>query len=52
MTDTLIKVLAFALLLGFLGILLIWVPRLDLGAVIVFTLLLVAVDFFWKREKR
>ena len=46
MTNTLMALLAFAVLTGFLGILLYAVPRLDLGIVIGLTLLLVGYDFF------
>ena len=50
MTDRILALVAFGVLAGFLGILLTWVPRLDLGAVIVFTLALTAVDFFVRRN--
>jgi hypothetical protein len=46
MTDRVMAVLAFVFLLGFLGILLWFVPRLDLGGVIAATLMLVAYDFY------
>ena len=46
MTDLIGKLAAFALLAGFLGILVWKVPRLDLGAVVAITLLLAAYDFF------
>ena len=46
-----LPLLAFAALATFLGILLYRVPRLDLGTVIVATLVLAAMDFFVKREK-
>ena len=51
MTDTFLKLLAFAFLAGFLGILFLWVPRIDLGIVLGITLLLAGIDFFWKRAK-
>lgn len=51
MTDTVLKTLAFALLLGFLGVLVAWVPRADLGAIIAITLLLAAWDFFAARRR-
>jgi hypothetical protein len=51
MTDTLLKTLAFLLLLGFLGILVAWVPRTDLGTIIGITVLLVAWDFFVARRR-
>ena len=50
MTDTILKILAFGVLVAFLGILVIWVPRLDLGLVIALTLVLTGIDFFWKRR--
>ena len=46
LSDRLMGFLAFAVLAGFLGILIWYVPRLDLGTVIVLTLLFVAWDFF------
>jgi hypothetical protein len=46
MTDRLMQIAAFAVLAGFLGILMLHVPRLDLGSVIVITLGFVAWDFF------
>lgn len=46
MTDRVMALLAFLFLLGFLGILVWFVPRLDLGAVVAATLLLVAYDFY------
>lgn len=50
MTDRLMSILAFGLLLAFLGILISYVPRLDLGIVIGATLLLVAWDFFGPKK--
>lgn len=44
MTDKLMAILAFAVLLCFLAILLWHVPRLDLGAVVLITLVLAGVD--------
>ena len=46
MTDRILSILAFAVLCGFLGILIWFVPRLDLGIVVLLTLLFVAYDFF------
>lgn len=46
MTNRLLAALAFAVLLGFVGILVWYVPRLDLGAVIAVTVLLAGYDFF------
>ena len=47
MTDTLLALFSFAVLVAFLGILVFYVPRLDLGLVVGATLLLTAYDFFW-----
>ena len=46
MLDKVLAALAFATLVGFLAILLLWVPRLDLGLVIGATVLLAFVDLF------
>ena len=46
MTDQLMRAAAFATLVGFLGILVFWVPRIDLTAVILVTLGLAAYDLF------
>lgn len=46
MTDQLMRAAAFAALVGFLGILLYWVPRIDLAAVILLTLALAGYDLF------
>ena len=43
---TLLYVIAFAVLLGFLGILVWYVPRLDLGLVVGAVLVLAAWDLF------
>lgn len=45
MLDRILSIAALLVLVGFLGILVWKVPRLDLGAVIAFTVLLVAYDF-------
>ncbi|MDH3265299.1 MAG: hypothetical protein OEM24_15030 [Paracoccaceae bacterium] len=50
MTDTIIKLLAFALLVAFLGILFAWVPRVDLAFVLGITVILAGIDFFWKKS--
>lgn len=52
MTDLILKLLAFATLAAFLGILFAWVPRIDLAIVLGLTLALAGIDFFIKREKR
>ncbi len=52
MTDSILAIVAFAVLVAFLGILVFYVPRLDLGLVVGATLLLVAYDFFWHGRKR
>jgi hypothetical protein len=46
MTDRLMSLFAFGLLVGFLGILVWFVPRLDLAAVCLVTLAFAAYDFF------
>lgn len=46
MSDLICKLLAFAALIVFLGILLWHVPRLDLAGVTILTVVLVAWDFF------
>ncbi len=51
MTDMVLKLIAFGLLVGFLGILFAWVPRVDLGIVIGLTVVLAGIDFFWKSGK-
>lgn len=51
MTDRLMQIAAFIVLAGFLGVLLLHVPRLDLGVVIVITLAAVAYDFFGPAAK-
>lgn len=45
MTDKVMALLALAVLTAFLVILVVYVPRLDLGLIIGATLLLVAYDF-------
>ncbi|CUH39126.1 hypothetical protein JSE7799_01847 [Jannaschia seosinensis] len=44
-----LPVLAFLVLAAFLGVLVVWVPRIDLIAVVAVTLGLAAYDFFVKR---
>ena len=46
MTSRIMTLVAFAILAGFLGILVLEVPRIDLGVIVAITLVLVAVDFF------
>ena len=46
MTDRLMRIVGLAALLGFLGILVWEVPRIDLGAVVAITLLLALWDAF------
>ncbi len=46
MTDQLMRAAAFAALVGFLGVLVVWVPRVDLTAVILVTLALAGYDLF------
>ena len=45
MIGRLMAILAFAILAGFLGILVFEVPRVDLGVIAGITLVLVVVDF-------
>jgi hypothetical protein len=45
-TDLSMRIFAYAVVVVFLGILLWYVPRIDLGAVIVLTLALAGYDFF------
>jgi hypothetical protein len=52
MTDRLIRLVVFALLTGFLMILVYRVPRLDLGAVVLITVALAAFDLFFARKDR
>lgn len=51
MIDRTIALVAFAVLLAFLGILLWSVPRLDLGVVIAITVVLGGYDFLRRRNK-
>jgi hypothetical protein len=46
MTDAVMRLAAFALLAGFLGILVWYVPRLDLGGVVLLTLACAGYDLF------
>lgn len=46
MTDQLMRLTAFAALAAFLGVLVYWVPRIDLTAVILLTLGLAGYDLF------
>ena len=50
MTDRILALVAFAFLAAFLGILVTWVPRIDLGIVVAVTLALTAWDFFARRR--
>jgi hypothetical protein len=52
MTDKLMALFAFAVLLAYLGILFFYVPRMDLGIVLGATLLLVAYDFFIHEHRK
>jgi hypothetical protein len=51
MSDRLMALVALAVLAGFLGILVAYVPRLDLGAVVASTLALVVWDFFFANRR-
>jgi hypothetical protein len=46
MSDAVMRLAAFALLVAFLGILIWYVPRLDLAAVVAVTLALAGYDLF------
>ena len=46
MSDGMMRLLAYGLLVGFLGILVWYVPRLDLGAVVAVTLACAGYDLF------
>lgn len=50
--DKLMAFVAFALLAGFLGILIAYVPSIDLIAVVVLTIGLVGYDFFSSTSKK
>lgn len=50
MRSLALRILAFAGLVVFLGVLAAWVPRVDLVVWIGFTIVLVAVDFFVRRD--
>ncbi len=52
MINRLVAGFAFVVMLGFLGILLLHVPRLDLGLVIAATLLLAAIDLYRNAGER
>jgi hypothetical protein len=43
------SVVAFALLVVFLGVLIVYVPRVDLGVVLLVTIMLCAYDLFWHK---
>jgi hypothetical protein len=46
MIDQVMRLAAFAALVGFLGVLVVWVPRIDLTGVILLTLVLAGYDLF------
>jgi len=46
MSDALMRLVAYALLVAFLGILVWYVPRFDLGGVVLLTLLAAGYDLF------
>ena len=52
MTDTIIKIVAFALLAAYIGVIGVWVPHVDLLAVIGFTIAMAGYDFFWSGKKK
>jgi hypothetical protein len=47
-----LRLIAFGFLASFLGILAFWVQRIDLGAVLLVTLLMAGYDIFFYREKK
>ncbi len=50
MTERIISILAFLTLAAFLGILFLWVPRVDLGLVLGATLALAGYDFLIRKR--
>ena len=50
MSDRLMALLAFSVLVGFLGVLVVYVPRVDLTVAIAITVLLAGWDFFFAKE--
>ena len=50
MSDRIMALLAFGMFVAFLGVLLWYVPRVDLGAVIAITVVLAAWDFFGPKK--
>ncbi len=52
MSDRLMQLAAFLTVAGFLGVVLYYVPRLDLGAVIIITLVGIGYDFLGSRGSR
>lgn len=52
MADRLLPLAAFVVLLGFLSVLVLYVPRLDLGLVILLTLVAAIYDFFFHDSRR
>lgn len=51
MTDKIMALLAFGVLIAYLGILVFYVPRIDLGIVVGATLLLVGYDFLFHERR-
>jgi hypothetical protein len=52
MRDKLLSIAAFAVLLGFLAVLVYEVPRFDLAGVVIFTLVLAGYDFYRSARER
>lgn len=52
MINRLLAFFAFATLVGFLGILVLWVPRVDIAVIVGLTIVLVGIDFFLKSESK
>lgn len=49
LTERLMSVAAFALFVVFLGVLIVYVPRADLGVVLLVTILLCGYDLFFHK---
>lgn len=49
LTERLMSVAAFALFVVFLGVLIVYVPRVDLGVVLLVTILLCGYDLFFHK---
>jgi len=52
MTDTIIKIVAFALFAAYIGVIGVWVPHTDLVLVIALAIAMAGYDFFWAGRKK